>query len=193
MKISDLVNYPFIFLYLIIPGFIIYGILRLKLPISKIDTSKLSLEILAFGTINYLIFFFVSFILSDDKEAVNTNLWYLAIFTFNTPILLGLLVQRLLKWDWFKAYIFDITPTSWDYIFGKGEDYWVIVHLKDNRRIGGYFGPESSASKYPAKDLYLEEVWLIDEDDAFERAVPDTKGIYIHSDNIVSIEFLQTQ
>jgi hypothetical protein len=82
--------------------------------------------------------------------------------------------------------------TAWDFVFEQREPYFVIVHLKDGRRIGGYYGEDSFAGLYPESGhIYLEEVWALDADGAFVAAVPDSKGIILKPDDYEFLELKQ--
>jgi hypothetical protein len=61
--------------------------------------------------------------------------------------------------------------------------------LNNNRVIGGLYGYDSFASSYPEKeDLYLEEVWKIDNDGKFVEKIANTKGVLINYNSIEYIE-----
>jgi len=50
----------------------------------------------------------------------------------------------------------------------------MIIHLKDGRRIGGRFDENSSASSFPAKEqIYIEEVWELDENENLSNRLKD--------------------
>ena len=70
--------------------------------------------------------------------------------------------QRL---DLAQDSLFILCGKPWDYVFSRRQAYWVIVHLRDGRKIGGRFDRKSFASSYPADEqIYIEEVWRLDED-----------------------------
>ncbi len=81
----------------------------------------------------------------------------------------------------------------WDDIFAKRTPYWVIAHLKDQRRIGGLYGGKSFTSHSPAApEIYPEEVWHIDENGGFTGTVANsTAGILIMGADILALEFFQ--
>jgi hypothetical protein len=65
----------------------------------------------------------------------------------------------------------------------------MLIHIKDGRVIGGLYGPDSFASSYPEReDIYLEEIWKIDEEGKFLGKIADTKGLLINADIIEYIE-----
>lgn len=81
----------------------------------------------------------------------------------------------------------------WDDIFAKRTPYWVIVHLKDRRRIGGLYGGKSYTSHSPAPpEIFLEQVWCVNEDGGFTGSVVEsTSGILIMGSEILALEFFR--
>jgi hypothetical protein len=77
----------------------------------------------------------------------------------------------------------------WDFVFGQHDPFWVIVHLRDLRRIGGRFAGKSFASSNPAEtQIYLEEVWTVDEKGHLSQPVERSRGIIILGKDILAIE-----
>lgn len=65
----------------------------------------------------------------------------------------------------------------------------MIVHLKDQRKIGGLFDTASFASSYPAEpQIYLQQVWKLDGEGRFLEPIERSKGIIILRDDIVAVE-----
>ena len=82
------------------------------------------------------------------------------------------------------------TKSAWDSFFSKRESYYVIVTLKNGRKIGGKYGRNSFSSTYPnPEELYLEELWQLNERNGFENIEPKTEGILITEQEISTIEF----
>jgi hypothetical protein len=69
----------------------------------------------------------------------------------------------------------------------------VIIHLKDQRRIGGLYRGKSFASHSPAPpEIYLEEVWMLDENGGFtDSRVDSTAGVLIMGTEILALEFFR--
>jgi uncharacterized protein DUF6338 len=81
---------------------------------------------------------------------------------------------------------------GWDEAFLRREPLFVIVHLKDGRRIGGYYGYQSFAGVHPASGhLYLETLWTLDADGRFVAPVPDSRGIVLRPDDYHFVELLR--
>ncbi len=81
-------------------------------------------------------------------------------------------------------------PTSWDFAFDSGQDFLLVVTLRDGKRIAGYYGTRSH-SGYGTKlrDLFLEERWEIGEDgQTLEGPAPGNLGIWIAAEDIVAVE-----
>ncbi len=85
-----------------------------------------------------------------------------------------------------------LIPKAWDYHFGKEEPYWVLITLKDGKKIGGFLGTHSFASSFPAEeDLYIEELWVIDEEGKFKERIENSGGCLIRRNDINFIEFFK--
>lgn len=80
---------------------------------------------------------------------------------------------------------------GWDAAFLRREPLFVIVHLQDGRRIGGYYGDRSFAGVHPASGhVYLETLWTLDEAGRFVEPIPDSRGIVLRPDDYHFIELL---
>jgi len=109
-----------------------------------------------------------------------------------SPILWPILFLKLSTWKPISKYIIHPIQKPWDYVFGKREAFWIIIHLKDRRKIGGKFGTSSFSSSYPSEEqIYLEEVWKLDENGKFIGPIERSKGIIILGKEILSIEFFK--
>jgi Family of unknown function (DUF6338) len=84
------------------------------------------------------------------------------------------------------------TPAGWEHFFLRGHAAMVRATLTDGRVVGGYFG-ENSFAGYTAqtRDLFLEQRWVLDDDDWFEKPAESSLGLWIDRDAIRSIEFYE--
>ncbi len=81
--------------------------------------------------------------------------------------------------------------SAWDDVFLRDEPYFVIVHLKDGGRVGGYFGPKSFAGLHPISGhLYLEQLWYMDEQGRFTSPVPDSRGLILRPNDYKYVELM---
>jgi hypothetical protein len=70
----------------------------------------------------------------------------------------------------------------------------VIVHLKNGKLVGGYFGPESFASVEPdSGHIYLEALWKVDRNGRFTTAVAGSKGAVFRPEDYDWIEFFHDE
>jgi hypothetical protein len=124
------------------------------------------------------------------------NIWYLYGLLVLTLVVLPALWPFLLKFGLGRLAKADIVlkqaRNGWDEAFLRREPLFVIVHLKDGRRIGGYYGYESFAGVFPASGhLYLETLWKLDDDGKFIAPIPDSRGIVLRPDDYHFIELLR--
>lgn len=82
-------------------------------------------------------------------------------------------------------------PTAWDYWFSnQKEEIWVIVTLIGGQKICGKYSYISFASSEPEeRDLYLEEIYDVNERDEW-TCKERTRGILIAKGQIATIEFI---
>jgi hypothetical protein len=105
---------------------------------------------------------------------------------------LDLLSWVLARWplSLLKLKIAHPIPTSWDYVFANlKSSVWILVTLKSEERVYGYFGGQSFASSdLSRRDLYIEDIrredWTPVEDDGRAR------GIWLSEEEIRLIEII---
>lgn len=82
-----------------------------------------------------------------------------------------------------------VLPTAWDWKFGALAPSWVTVTMKDGSRVSGFVGPSSFASSDPReRDLYIEQVWVVDAANNWTRHAD--WGVLIPHGEIRCIEFM---
>lgn len=189
------------------PGFIFTVALRKS--VANIDTSAIRFVVMtvATGTIVHCVTFFWSARLlrayTEDPAILldrSVEVFFWSIVTiFVVPLFLGLLIGYLSGTErvdsWLRIIGFSYVqrlPSAWDYVVGLKEGFYVRVHLQDsNQIIGGIYGTSSfAADESDAVDLYLEELWEIDEDGEFVAPIPTTRGVWIPRHSAKYIEFL---
>ena len=123
--------------------------------------------------------------------------------TFISPLVLGLIIALLDQkqiirrvFDGVGLHALHSTPSAWDYKFGQlnaTDGRWLLVELKDNRKVGGWYGSNSFASSDPTeRELYLEETWILppDSENADWVKRDKTDGILIRHDDIRTVSFI---
>lgn len=182
-----------LFLTYFIPGFISLKVYELLIPSDSKDFSKSLYEVIGYSTLNFAAFFWVVYLLPKNFST-NHPTWYVAfqfLVIFITPILWPVLFINLSSHKWLSKYFRNPAPTPWDFVFMADKAFWVIVHLKDGTKVGGIYSNQSAASSYPSTEqVFLEEVWNLDEDGKFLAQAERGCGILILSD-IKFIEFFE--
>jgi len=151
---------------LLVPGFVSIKVWELLVPSERRDLTTTSLEVFAFGSITFAIFILPLLTLDvlggwTSEHPISGYFLWLAVL-FVVPAVLPIGWRRLLDTELVKGHVVNPIPKPWDYVFGKGDAYWVILHMKDGRLIGGRYETESFASSFPHEEqLYLEEVWKL--------------------------------
>lgn len=179
-----------LFLVLFVPGFISLKIYDLLIAGERRDFSSSITEAIGYSFINFALLSWLIVLIHIQKFYIYHLFWYsifliLILFVFPViwPILFIWIRKRL------GRYVAHPIRKPWDWIFGQGKAYWIIVHLKDGRRIGGKFDNKSFASSDPAEEqIYLEEVWKLDSAGGFISPVERSSGIIVLQDEISMIE-----
>jgi hypothetical protein len=172
------------FLFFVVPGFIslkVWGFLN-RSPRFRLSESLL--EAVIFSSINALIFLR----LFDTLRQINTIAAYGVIFIL-FPVIWPWLFWLLSQIPFFRA---RLTPTAWNHFFVNIEDCFILLHLKNNQLMGGLYSGKSFASSYPEKaDLYVEQLWQLDEKGAFLAPVENSGGILVSFEEVHFIEIFK--
>ncbi len=89
-----------------------------------------------------------------------------------------------------------LEPTAWDWLFQSSQNTAraLIVTLRDGTRLAGAFVGNSYVALHPYKrDLFLSEVWTLDEKARFSQRVAGTEGLYVDKSDILYIELFDYQ
>jgi hypothetical protein len=186
-------NKLLLFIGFVIPGFVSLKTYNLLVPSESKDSASQVMEAVAYSCVNYALLIGPIYWIDSIALWISHPGLYVAfcvIALLIAPIGWALLYKTLRETQFVRRAFPHPTAKPWDYVFGKGDSYWMIVTLKDGRKIAGRYDTESFASSAPAREqLYLEETWVLNDDGGFERPRADTAGIMILSDEMVTIEF----
>ncbi|MGI8382540.1 DUF6338 family protein [Priestia megaterium] len=202
MTISNF-NVLFLTLSFVIPGFIIDSIYRKCVPKKDEQGQSALLRFLWYSCFNHGIWLCLIYYLYRikfyEKHLISLGIIWIFI-TFVSPIILGFLLSYLQNRDIIRNIIqrlginpIHTVPTSWDYVFSNlsGES-WVTIYLEDGTILHGSFSHRSFASSIPTeKDIFLEKLYLVDEETGDWSEVTHSKGVWIKGDNIKLIEFVK--
>lgn len=184
-----------LFLIFFIPGFISVKIYDLLVPSAERDFSKSLFEVIGYSCLNFAaLSWLIILIHSGNFHNEHKIQYFMLLFCiiFIVPVLWPFAFLKLSSCKIIAKHILHPIRKPWDYVFGKKESSWIIVHLKDGRRIGGKFDTSSFASSYPAEEqIYLEEVWHLNEKGEFIKPIERSKGIIILGGEVLSVEFFK--
>lgn len=184
-----------LFIIFFVPGFISMKIYHLLIASDKINFSNSLSEAIGFSSINFASFSWLIYLMYRYNFIENYLTLYILInlfIIFIAPILWTIIYVKFAKSNRFKKYILNPIRSPWDYFFEQRKSYWIIVNLKNGEKIGGAYSENSFSSVYPHKEqLYLEELWELNDDGSFKKKKNRTKGVIILGDEIKSIEFYE--
>lgn len=193
MDLTDPNALEFAILFLV-PGFVSIKVWDLLVPSGRRELTATSLDVFAYGAITFALLTVPLSALdilgtwSQRHPVGGSALWASILFVF--PAILPLAWWKILAWEKLRAHIVHPVPKPWDYVFGLGTGYWVILHMKDGRRIGGRYDEDSFASSFPhPEQLYLQEIWELDEQGAFRERIERTRGVMVSFEDVYAIEF----
>ena len=182
-----------LFLAFFVPGFVSIKIYRLMIPSARVDWSANIVEAVAFGMLNFAVWSWLIVYIHRGNFYAEHMAWYVLSWigiVVLAPAIWPIIFVKLARWRPIARYIISPIPRAWDYVFGLREPFWVLVNLENGTRVGGRFGEASFASAFPAEEqIYIEQVWALDENGAFQRPIERSRGIVILGKDISSVEF----
>jgi hypothetical protein len=162
-------------------------------PGERRDFSKSLFEVISYSTLNFgALFWLIVPIQRGDFSRSHFVLFSLAVILIMVifPACWPVVFLRLSRWRRVAKYFVHPIRKPWDYVFGKRCPFWIIVHLQSGQKLGGRFDTESFASSDPAEEqIYLQEVWILDEAGRFIGQVERSRGIIIMKSEIRAVEF----
>lgn len=173
-------------LLLFMPGFLFMKINNLLIASNDNDFSKKWYDAIAYGVIFSGVTYTIYLMLGA----------YLPVYIFPitgmiiAPLVLPFILKKIRSMPFFHKYILRPEVSAWDYIFSSRQSYWIILHLKNGNNVAGVYSAKSFTSAFPHKqDIYLEELWQLDNNQKFLTKIPRSAGLWISVDEISSIEF----
>jgi len=187
-KLFESAQSVWFFLIFFVPGFVSLKIYDSLVASDRRDFSRSMLDAIAYSALNYGAVGPGALWLWQNSTLVGqwlTGVIALVVF----PVLWPFLWIKLLSTGAFAKHFIHPTQRPWDFVFGQRKPYWMIVHLRDQRRVGGLFDSASFASSHPAEpQIYIEKVWELDEKGIFVRPVERSEGLIILGQEIAAVE-----
>ena len=184
------------FIFFFIPGFISIKIWNLIVANDLKKVSDYVLEIISYSCFNFALFFWLILLMNKYYIWFNEN-YFFNIMGYLLMILIGPVIWPILLYNirtskFFKERFLIPIPKSWDYFFSKREECFVLIHLTNGALIGGIYSNKSYASSYPeSEDLYIEEVWEINNKGHFINKIEGTIGLWIPKTSYNYIELFE--
>ena len=184
-----------LFLAFFMPGFISIKVYELRIATKKRNFTDSVLEAIGYSVLNFAILSWLIFLISKQGFYDNNPIAYyfcIILIFFIFPSLWPLLFLWGSKFKIFKKFLLSPINMPWDEVFSRKESLWVIIHLKDGRRIGGKYSTCSRASAFPnQRQIYLEKLWKLGRNNKFENVVERSGGAIFFEDEISVIEFFK--
>jgi len=178
------------FSFFFVPGFVSLKIYDSLVASENRDFAKSIFDAVAYSALNYgLLYPLIAWMRSGTMHWLAYSVaGFLVLIAF--PVMWPFLWLRILSAKTFSSRFVHPVGRPWDYVFSRRKPCWIIVHLRDRRKIGGLFDHRSFASSHPAEpQLYLEEVWKLDDNGRFVERVKSTEGIIVLEREILGVEF----
>ena len=181
-----------LFIAFVIPGMIAIKTYSLMSPSGYTETSKQIMDAITYSCFNYAVLLWPIYkIETCDIKTIHPDMYVLfyMFVLFIAPVITAISWRNFRECDFIQKFAPHPTAKPWDHVFSKRQTHWMIVTLKNGNKIAGKYGPASFVSSYPAEEqIYLEEEWVLNEDEGFDRMVEQTAGIIIMPSEIALVE-----
>jgi Family of unknown function (DUF6338) len=184
------------FLVLVVPGLVAIKCYDLFVPRSR-NLANVLIEAVLYSLVNFTIFFWALLPLNAKGFAeAHTTCYVLAMFVLIgvTPCLLAFATYRFRTSKPAYSWLGLDHPhrTGWEHFMAKRQACYMLFHLKDGDKFGGFYGENSYAATYPEEpEVYVEKVYEVDEHGAFVKEIEGTLGTVVRLADIERVELLQ--
>lgn len=190
----EFVFYTGIFL---LPGYIIKSVLDYLVPPQRHNDAKYYMFCFFFSVLNLAVWSWLYVIILTKVPSQSGWHWVcLLLITLLGSSGLAVVIGVIRQKGWMRSLLSWLQPshpcpTAWDYQFSRQGEAWVIVTLDNGRMICGKYGKESFASSdMDNRDLYIEDVYTIGDDQKWTRT-DNNLGVLIPGKSISYIEFIK--
>ncbi|MBP2638287.1 MAG: hypothetical protein H6Q72_4194 [Firmicutes bacterium] len=184
-----------LFIFCFVPGFISWKVWQLLVPGEIRKPVDYFLEVMSYGCINFAVVWWVlAYIKKIQPYYPGAFIFLIYVLLLVLPILWPIIIKKVIESERFRNKVILPTPKAWDHFFSSRKACFVLIHLKNGKLVGGlYLSEKSYTSSFPnTEDLYLEEVWRVDNNGAFLNKVEGTYGLWISKENFDYLEFFDT-
>lgn len=185
----------FLFLVVVLPGFISLKVYSNLIASDKIDFSRSLVEVVCFSALNFGVLAFpIAYLNTPNFATSSPVLYWIGLFVVFVafPSFWPFFYLLVIKIPGIKKFVLGPHKQPWDSFFSRKEAMWVVITLKSGGVLRGKYGLKSFASVYPSeRQIYLEELWSRGENGGFGEKASRSKGIIISEDEIKYIEFYE--
>lgn len=159
-----------------------------------LDASKSAIEAMSLSSVVYALFSPVlwlahQYALAEHHPAVYAAMWFMVLLV--APVVLARTWAHLRTTKWFLNHFPHPIGKAWDYVFARRDPCYVIIVFRSGKRVGGTYGGRSFASSgYSEEQIFIEEVWNIDQNEGFIEKHTNSRGMLVSNSQIESIEFI---
>jgi hypothetical protein len=182
-----------LFIAFVVPGFVSLKTYELISPRAAKDASQQLIDAVAYSCINYALLLWPILVIQSSDVRTSYPTLYAAFYAFVlliAPVSWACLTKWARTTQFVQRSLPHPTGKPWDYVFGQRKRFWVVVTLKDGKRLGGRYDSKSFASSSPATEqIFLEQCWNLNDDGGFERQREGGAGILILATDLLSLEF----
>lgn len=186
-----------LFLFFIVPGFVALSVHDLIIPASRRNLSEAAIQIISFSMINLVLWIWlIDWMGRSNLHTMHPVRYYLMVVGIVgiSPATLAAATIGLRKSSFLRGKVLHPAPTGWDFFFGRRTPCFVLCRLKSGGLFGGYFGTRSFASAFPSpEEIYLEQVWHINDLGEFDAPVAGSAGIIVRMDDCEIIELFEAE
>lgn len=186
-----------LFLVFVVPGFIALKTYALLVPGHERELSNVLVDSVTYSMVNLGLMSWALFLLRRDTFPSSHPIMF-AFGSFGilvlSPCFLAISVYAFRKSKLARRWIPDPRPSGWDYSFEKRPARFILFHLRNGKLLGGLFAEASFASSFPCEpDIFVEQVWRVDEDGRFIEQVEGTAGCYLKYADCERIELFEAK
>jgi len=185
-------NSILLFVLFFLPGFVSLKIWSLFHGRKEVSKHALIYDCIFFSIVNFAIlspiavpFIFYGWYKTYPFLLALFILFYSLVVPIFWPFLWRFLISKKCLYRFFQLPY----ATAWDYFVHQRKSCFMLIHLKDDNMIGGYYGPNSYASTSPdEQSVYLEKVYKIKPDGTFGEEIKGSFGLVISKEDYKYIE-----
>lgn len=185
----------YLFPFIIVPGVIASFVYNFFIRSGQRKYGDYVIELLVFSVFYQGIFFWLIAIVNSPGVKANSVLYNLLMLLtiFIVPALIGYIGVLFSKSKFLRKFTRTAshpTPMAWDYVFSKNLPYYIVFHLKSGKMIAGLYSGDSFASSFSqTQEVYVQELYHVNENGNVGARVERTAGAIIRFDDCDFIEF----